>query len=102
MKKGFLIDLLIQKYLTYLLLIKRNYLLWNVHDEAIRNTDSGKNSFRSLSSSSTFNQFITASEEDLMNGYFQYRFGDDYIDSPQYYDSLTPEILTQINNVYRK
>jgi len=72
------------------------------YDEAIRNTENGENSFRSLSSSSQFNQMITASESELMQGYFQYRFGDDYIDSPQYYDNLTPDILTQINDVYRK
>ncbi len=72
------------------------------YDQAIRNTDNREVSFRSLSSSSMFNQMITASEDELMQGYFQYRFGDDYMDSPDYYDKLDPRTLEQINDVYRQ
>ena len=71
-------------------------------DQAIRNTDNPNTSFRSLTSSSQFNQMITASEAELMQGYFQYRFGDAYMDSPDYYNKLDPRTLEQINNVYRK
>jgi len=72
------------------------------YDQAIRNTDNREVSFKSLSSSSMFKEMITASEEKLMQGYFQYRFGDDYMDSPDYYNRLDNNTLTQINDVYRK
>lgn len=72
-------------------------------DEAIANIGDPEVSFKSLIQSNNFKQMnIGASEDELMQGYLQYALGDDYVDSPSYYDNASRETRTQLNNLFRK
>ena len=72
-------------------------------DEAIANIGNPEVSFKDLIQSNNFNQMnVGATEDELMQGYLQYALGNDYVDSPNYYDNADVQTRTQLNNIFRK